>query len=325
MFKFLHSNNIVGWILIPILLVLSKISVLTHSIVPHHYDTDGVLTQLLVQFFDKQSGLYYFNLLLIYGIQLLLLYRLSAAYKILGSQSLLPCYLYILLCFYFPQFSYNIGIIIAILWLLVVVNLYLSFFEKNVNSGEILYMSLVVGIGTMFYKPFGIFSVILVFGILSYRNNGVKNFLIALIGLSLPWYFYFAIDYLNTGVIDFAVLKFVLTLNPFIHIQLTGAEYFFTILYIILLILGFIKIQGSIQSMLIFNRNIYGILSIVIVLGVLLFFMTERIDSTILHITTVPGSMMLGYQLKEYRKAIIPEVAIWCLIGLALLGNYCML
>lgn len=325
MFKFLHSNNIVGWILIPILLVLSKLSILSHGIYPHPYDTDGVLTKELVLFFDKQSGGYYFSVIIIYGVQLLLLYRLSAAYKILGSQSLLPCYLYLILCFYFPQFSYNLGIALAVLMLLVVLNIYLSFFEKNINSGEILNMALVVGLGTMFYKPFGIFFVILIFGILSYRNNGIKNFLIAIVGLMLPWYFYFSIEYLNTGVLDFRILQFVVTFNPFLYLQFTGASYFFAILYIAMLSAGFFKIQGSIQSMLIFNRNIYGILSIVIVLGIVLLFMTKWVDATIFHITTIPGCMMIAYQLKEYRKASVPEILIWCIIALSLFSNFYML
>jgi hypothetical protein len=320
-FRFFHSNNPICIILlVPFVLVLHLPIFMLPLTGP--MDTDGYLSLLAKPILAASPALHYLVSAILVCIDLYLVHKITNIYKMLGSYSYLVTILFCFLNAFFISFTTNISTQVAVLLLLMLVYYYILLFERSFSLKTGFNIGLVLGLGGLFFKPFMLFFVLSVWGVIAYRTDYVRVFFAILLGFLMPFYFLFTIQYLGASkIIWFSFLPQVHLLS-FEKWAMPPIGYLYAVLFVGFFVQSFIKSQGSLNSMLIFNRNIYNALSLSAALVVISLFLSSFFSLSLLHLMVIPFSFMLAYLLKDYKRKWIPELYFWILLCLVIFNSF---
>lgn len=320
MFRFFHSNNPMCIILlVPFVLVLHLPIFMVPLSGPS--DTDGYLSLLSKSVLGSAPFLHYLVSVILVFIDLYLVQKITNVYKMLGAYSYLVAILFCFLNAFFVSFTTNFSTQVAVLLLLLLMYYYVLLFERSFSLKTGFNIGLVLGLGGLFFKPFMLFFFLAVWGVIAYRTDFVRVFFTILLGFMMPFYFLFTYQYLSASKIIWVSFLPQIHLLSFQKWEMPTAGYLYVFLFIGMFIQSFLKAQGSLNSMLIFNRNIYNALSLTAALIIISLFLTSFFSLSLLHLMVIPFSFMLAYLLKDYKKKWIPELYFWVLFCLVIFNS----
>lgn len=321
MFRFFHSNNPMCIILlVPFVLVLH----LPIFMVPitGAIDTDGYLSLMAKPILGASPAIHYMVSVALAFIDLYLVHKITNIYKMLGTYSYLVTILFCFLNAFFISFTINVSTQVAVLLLLLLVYYYVLLFERSFSLKTGFNIGLVLGLGGLFFKPFMLFLGLSVWGVIAYRTDFLRVFFTILLGFIMPFYFLFTIQYLSASkIIWFSFLPQIHLLS-FQKWSIPPAGYLYVFVFLGFFAHSFLKVQGALNSMLIFNRNIYNALSLSAALIIGTIFFSNFFSLSLLHLMVIPFSFMFAYLLKDYKKKWIPELYFWILFSLVIFNSF---
>lgn len=319
-FRFFHSNDpICFFLLIPIVMLLQIPIFFVGTIGPQ--EIDGYLSLFLKNYLTDANVIHYFFSVAIILMNLYLIQKISSAYKLLGSYSHAISLLFCFVNALFIDFISGFSSLIAEMLLLLLLYYYLFLFERAFSLKTAFNIGLILGLGMLFYKPFVVFVVLVIWGVISFRSDLIRVGVTIALGFFIPFYFLFTYQYLMNIPISWQHAMPQLHLLYFPYHSFSALAIVVLIVLLAVLIQAFIKIQGSLSTMLIFNRNIYGSISLATVLIFISLFLTNEIRLSALHLLAVPMSFILAYLLKDYKKKWIPELYFWTLFSFVILND----
>jgi hypothetical protein len=317
MYKLFNANHPMSIIALLLTIFLSRCFIFLNGLHPYSFDTDGLFVNWMINYLGINSILFYLNIILILIPQTVIIYKLTSVHRLLGVYSLLPCFTYVLISSFIPSFTTNIGIQIAVLTLLILLNSFVNIFENKINTIDVYNIGLLLSIGLFFYKPFMVFIFVFLWGLITYRSSIFKDFLLLLLGIATPLYFYFTITIISNKVVDISVFSNTFTLNPFITAAPNVIEIVFFSIIVFAALWGFFKTQSSLFSMLIYNRNIFNIIFQILLIFVVLLFLTKQFSASTSLFCVLPICFMLSFQMKQMRKKWMPELICWSMVIIA--------
>jgi hypothetical protein len=285
-----------------------------------------VLNQLLLSFL---SGLPNFITLILsialVSIEAIYLNVLVNRHEVLYKNSYLPALMYALLMSLSSANLVNHPVIFSNLFLLLALDRIFSLFKNESPISPLFDSGFLISIASLFYFPVITIFPLFLIALLILRPFSLREWMIALIGFFLPWFFYcvflFWTDQLGPG------LK-----NIFINIYPALPSLRFTLnkpmiaLLIFLGILSFLSINGLRRN---FYKNVIRtrVNQQILVLYFLIVWTSAFFIKDVLfyHLTmfAIPLSVFFGNLFLGGKSRLwIPEVSLWILIGLIIWNHF---
>lgn len=133
--------------------------------------------------------------------------RINALYRFVegGANSIGAFFMLGLLIF--PATINSVSAVITQVSLLLSLQLLLKVYNQPSVIGELFLASMLIGVACLFFYPAVIFLLIVFIAIALFRPFELRNFMISLIGLLLPAFYWFSFDYLLTDSISMTELQ----------------------------------------------------------------------------------------------------------------------
>lgn len=241
---------------------------------------DGLLYKLFVSFFTtpgKSNALVcsVIAFALVY-LQALLINYVVNEQKMTNRQTFLPAMSYLLITSLVPEWNYLSAALLTNTFILWAFIKSFRLYNTEAASGLIFNIGLLLGISSFFYFPSITFLICILLALLILRSFRVNQFILLLLGITTPFYFYIVYLFLNDQLVIANILP------PF-HLQLPVIENNIWIAASIVLLgipflMGGYFIQTHLRKMLIQARKNWSILLLYLFLSLFIPFINS-IDS----------------------------------------------
>lgn len=269
----------------------------------------------VIEFFPKWLGVL-LGLILI-GVQAIFLNYIINSNKLLKSSSFLVALFFVLLSSAgFSNLDFNTLIIANTFVLLQLHQLFKLYNQQNANS-TIFNLGFFVGIGTILYHPLALLFVLAIIGIAYVRTPNVKDFILLIIGVSVPL-IYLAAYFFMTNELE----GFYESIN---HIDLNMVEeeskYFFTYTAIIIFVISFFSLLSSINRSVVKTRKLYVMIILLFIFTASTFLLNYNLKNLYI-VLTIPVAVIIGSYTAKIKKRIIGELILIAFIGAILLDYF---
>ncbi len=235
--------------------------------------------------------------------QAYLLVMISGKYMLIENRSFLPALFFLLIVSFYPDLKQFSAAAIGGLFMIISINFFLDIPDKDSFSYRFFESGLILGIGSFFYAKMIFFLPVLWIGAIILRKFDWRELVMAVFGVSLPYLFKMAIDYLRdeNPFAIFLRLKENLSLaeiplqTSFSFWLIIGVLFFMTLLSSIYMLKIF-------QFRKIFIRNYYLILFWLFIISVLVLVFFSSGDMGILYIISIPLAFLFSNYFYNARK-----------------------
>lgn len=266
------ANNPTNNILLLIYAIVIRSAVFLYYSVPVRSDSDAFGYKVLLKVFDFSayafSWIYPFVTFLLVIAQTLFLNRVSNSLRLFPKPNYLVGICYLLVSSIVPQwyqFSAPLVATTIIIWMFnETVKLQL---HHNIKS-RLFNIGMAAGLSLFIYPPALLFVVIVFAGLTLFKAFRINEWLIVLIGVAVPIYFFYAWQYLNVGEITnrFPHLSFRFPLHKLNNLKLT-----ILLVFSVYVVGGFIYSQQNMRKQLVQTRNAWKLIYVYLVLSSSLF------------------------------------------------------
>lgn len=180
-------------------------------------------------------------------------------------------------------------------------------------------IGMLLGIASFFYFPaFILGAAMLVVSFFS-RPFRIHEWLIAILGFFMPWYFMIAILYISDGLVQFTIPKLLPRLP---YIVFNNWQWAAIIILGIALVTGLSYVQSNLRKQVVHVRKTWYHLAVYLVFSVLisLFFSNHKWQYYLL--AAVPLSVYTGAAFFYPRKRWFPIVLHWALFAFVIAFSY---
>lgn len=230
-------------------------------------------------------------------------------YKVYERSSYLPAFSYILISSLFLEFMLLTPALIANTFLLMALSRVFGFYKKESALSLIFDASMYTSIASLFFFPYAVFFIFIIASIVVLRPFSLREFLIAIVGVVLPYYFlgvyFFWIhqlpEFLHTLIIS--ELRFsadVLAKN--IRVIVEGVSVLFIFIWTVL------YVQANLFRMVVQVRNYLVVILLFFIAGLLS--LPIQFSGELYHFAwlAVPGGTALAFFFAEYKRPLISEI-----------------
>jgi hypothetical protein len=311
--RFFSGANPLNLLVLFFLGVLLRINTFTNPLPPLTHESDGLLYGKLLSFLET----HFKNFPIVYPvISYLLLYMQAVALNAYSNQkkaypslNLLTAFSVVYLSALIPewgQFSPILLVNIIFVWIWPrLTNLYHS--EKVMS--DVFNIGFSVGISAFIYFPAIYFFPLILLALLISRPFRLTEWVVALIGLFLPFYFFFIIQYF----LEYKVELSVLFKNASWHIPLTSSSDFKVwiqfLLVFIPLLAGFIYNRMAIPRMVVHTRKIWTLNGLFLVSALILMFVNGNSKSTT--VSFLPAVFFVTSFYALNKSKFFQELSVW--------------
>lgn len=183
---------------------------------------------------------------------------------------------------------------------------------------------LIVGLSVLCYHPTAILIGVVLFALVVVRPFRLAEWIVLLMGILLPYYFLFAILFLQDKTADF--VSFV----PDLHLHLPVADWNVPLVarlfvLVCMLIAGLVFWQITHKRMVIQIRKNWGVMMVMlfILLPVPFIFKEAGLESAFMSI--VPLTAFASNAFSTPRRLVLPNILFWLAIGLLVYNNWVMI
>lgn len=124
---------------------------------------------------------------------------LNLNFQMISVRNYLPALLVLLIPAWKSGLVLYLNPALAVLFLaLAFLRLFVSY-EAKVGCNAFFEAGMLVGVASLFYAPFIVFVLVLLFSVVLFQMPDIRNFLVIIIGVLTPWWFYLGIYYFAFG------------------------------------------------------------------------------------------------------------------------------
>ena len=309
-------------LLVLLYFVLTQGYAISHTHAAIVSSTDGVLYQQFLKLiaYNTVRGQVYSTIIGM-GIIIYQCYMLTSIVnklKLYSSYTYVPAVCYLLCISIYPYYNtLNPSLIINAIMLIVIHAL--TQLQNTQAPKTILFnVGIYLGIAYMIH-PFGILlSILVVFSILLYRAFQLKDYILLLLGILLPLYIIYALQYISTGsIVNFSAIV------PVMHIPYYSLPSPILITVSLLVsssIMGMYNVQLYSSKMNIQARKAWGIWFIYTI-NALLVVLLYNIHSAQGALVAMPLSLFVAASLHYIKSKLIKNILHYMLLALVL---YCV-
>jgi hypothetical protein len=253
-------------------------------------------------------------------IQALLINYLVNEQRMTNRQTFLPAMSYLLITSLVPEWNYLSSTLVATtitIWIFIKV---FKLYNANNASGAIFNIGLLLGINSFFFFPSLAFILPVVLGLMILRPFKFNEFVLLLLGITTPYYFYIAYLFLT----DKLILSNIL---PQFSIQLPVMknELLLAIAMVFLgtpFIIGGFYIQSNLRKMLIQARKNWSILLLYLFLSLLIPFINSHgsLDKWI--VVAAPFAAFHTCAYLYPRRQFVPLILFFLTLAFVLVQQY---
>ncbi len=259
-------------VLLIVYAMLLKFSMFLHPQGPvRHPGDDHYLYTWLLQVLEplKLAPIIYslVSFILIY-IQATLFNRICNAQKMLPKPNFLPAMAYLLLTSLFPDWNYFSAPLIINLLLIWIFYRMTNLYNTQKPGASIFNIGIIMGVVTLLYQPAIIFVILLVLALFIMRPFRIQEWLIGILGVTLPYYFLLLVLYLGDNWHWNQMLPTVSFRLPTMPSTLTLT--FSIALLVIPFIIGGVFVQNNLSKMLIQGRKNWSLLLLFLIMSLLI-------------------------------------------------------
>ena len=274
-------------------------------------DSDGLFAYLLVHYVKQLHPIVL--MILFQAIILSQAIRLNifmSNLKMFQKVSYLPAFIYIMLTATFPYWDVISSGLIAnslVLWILVKL---LRLYDQNQPQSLEFNIGLIVGGSILLYEPIAILIPVVLFALTIIRPFKLTEWLILLMGVSLPFYFIFTFVYLTGNLSDFRhFLPMLDWKNPFVQPDINVI--LALVIIVIQLIVGLYHWQNQQSRFIIQVRKYWGVLLLVLFLTLFqpIIFSAQALYASAIVLTPLACFISLAYSVP--KTLFIPNLLFW--------------
>lgn len=239
---------------------------------------DGLLYTIIISFFSTEGKSNAVTcaavaFMLLYGQSLLINYLVNEQ-RMTNRQTFLPAMSYVLITSLLPEWNYLSAPLIAstlIIWTTIKV---FKLYNASSASGVIFNIGLLLGISAFLYFPSIAFSLCILLALMILRPFRVNEFVLLLLGLVTPYYFYAVYLFLNDELVLRSFLPELVIEVPQVQndIWVATAIVFLGVPFL----MGGYFIQTQLRKMLIQARKNWSILLLYLFLSLLIPFINSE-------------------------------------------------
>jgi hypothetical protein len=285
------ANNPTNGILLVLYVIVIRSAGFFNYTLPIRSSSDAFLYRGILQVLDigAISWMYPFVTLVLITIQAFFLNRISNSLRLFPKPNYLVGVSYILVSSIVPHWYHFSAPLVAttlIIWIYhEVVKLQL---HSNIRA-RLFNLGMAAGLCLFVFPPAILFVLLIFAGLSMFKAFRINQWLIVLIGVAVPVYFYYSWQFLNDGVIT----------NKFPHLflhfpidKLNNLKFTILLAFSIYVVLGLLYSQQNLRKQLVQTRNAWKLSYVYLVLSTVLFFVTTATSEFDQIFIAVPISLL---------------------------------
>lgn len=318
-----RQKNTSNTLLLLLYALVLKFGLFLHPAAPVQVAEDHYLYKGLLAFLAPlhlSNMVYSILAFLLLYIQASLFNRICNLQKLLPRPNYLPAMSYILITSLLPEWSlFSAPLLINSLLIWIFYRMMLLYNSSKAASA-IYNIALMTGLLTLFYQPALLFVLVMWLSLFIMRPFIIREWLIAVLGVTTPYYFFFIYLYL-TGQWSWK------RLTPELHFSIPGmpANVFITIsisLLVLLFMIGGFYIQNNLNKMLIQVRKNWSLLLLLLIVSTFITLINGGAQPINWVLCMVPLAAFHAAAYFYPSSKTFPLVLHWNLFAFALYMNY---
>ncbi len=278
-------------------------------------ESDGLLAYILVHYVRQLSPL--FLMILFQAIilsQAIRLNVLMSRLKMFQQVSYLPGFTYIILTALFPYWDVISSGLVAnslVMWILVKL---LRLYDQNQPKSLEFNIGLILGVSILLYEPIAILIPVVLFALTIIRPFKLTEWLVLLMGVTLPFYFIFTYVFLTSGPQEFRhFLPRLDWKNPLVRPDITVI--LSLIVISIQLFVGLYFWQDQQSRFIIQVRKYWGVLLLVLILTLFqpIIFSAQALYASAIVLT--PLACFISFAYSVPKRLFIPNLLFWSAVA----------
>ncbi|MGF1583742.1 MAG: hypothetical protein ACFCUM_00345 [Bacteroidales bacterium] len=252
------------------------------------------------------------GLILLAGFYLL---SLNEKYSILRERALFPAFFFILIVSSYDDLHRLHPALIALLFFLPALDKILASYKTEGLSTNYFEATFLLGAGSLFYFNLIYFILIVWIALLVLRPVIWREWVLSIMGILTPWFFFLVYDYLTTESIDRTVDLFVVNITTGYELMLVFIPHMiFMGILLFLIILASRKVIISMAKMRVLTRKIYVLFFWIFLVGLSAWFILETANIELIVLVAVPVSFLLSNYMLSINSAFWSNFILWSLI-----------
>jgi hypothetical protein len=296
--KILRSLSPNALIVNALVLVLLRVIPIINPQAMHNINTDAPLSKFLFEQLGIMDWPYVLNIALasiILFIQSLIFNKIMVEFGLFERSTYIPQFIFIFFYSLLPEFWVVSPMLLCNFILLLAFSRIFSL-QKKQNSNAIAFdLGLIFSLASLFYLPFLCVSVIVWYSFYLLRPFNWREWTLALLGLTVPYYFYWT--YLSFNSIDIDFLEIIFPLLRFNSgFPALSWEYSLAFIpFIIFFAISIWQFRKDVFKNTIFIRKIFQLILYTFVLVCIGFFIPSYKNASHFILLGIPCSVFAGY------------------------------
>jgi len=304
--------------------LLIKLPMFLHPHVTANQPTDGVLFHGILKFLEPTGKsnpvLYSVLAFILLFTQAISLTRLINDYRMMNRSNYLPGMAYMLITSFFAEWNYFSAPLLINTLLIFILRWLFKMYNHPKGKGIIFNAGLAIGISSLIFFPSITFIIWVLFALMVMRPFRINEWLLCLLGVTSPYYFYGVYIFLTEQWHLNKILPYLTVSVPSLQQSIWLATS--ALLLMIPFLTGGYFIQDNLRRMLIQVRKGWSILLIYLLVAIFVPFVntTNTFENWV--IAAVPFSAFHACTYFYPSKKLFPLILFWVSVGFVLLYQY---
>ena len=285
---------------------------------------DGILFHGILKFLEPTGKanptIYPILAFLLLFTQAISLTRLINNYRMMSRSNYLPAMAYLLITSFFPEWNYfSAPLLINTLLILVSGGLF-KIYNHPRGKGIVFNVGLAIGISSFIFFPSVTFVIWVLFALMVMRPFSINEWLLCLLGVTSPYYFYVVYLFLTNQWQVEKILPYLSVSVPSLQQSIWLA--LSSLLLMVPFLTGGYFIQDNLRRMLIQIRKGWSILLIYLLVAIFVPFVNTSNTFENWVMAAVPFSAFHACTYFYPPKKLFPLVLFWISVGFVILYQY---
>jgi len=318
MIRFFKSPQPASLLVIPAIILILWAQAFMNCFPVMEVSAQPVWKLFLMVFATLPSGVNWLIMVAMVSYSAIYINQITNKHEILYKNSYLPAFVYALFISSVPEFLTVHPIHFVNLILLRVFDKSFSLIKNDSPTPAIFDSSFLAGVAALIFFPAFIIIPVMIIAQSSIRPFNFREWLIMLIGFSLPYFFVTVWMFWNHDLLYFwkDYLERFVHLKPEVSIVFTPQLLTLAILFGIWLLFSLTKLRVNYLKNVIRARIIQQVLFLFFLFGVGSIFLGQKISVVNFSLLAIPFSIFAAYYLLSAKKRIrFYEIFLWVVIG----------
>ena len=310
------ANNPSGNVLLFGYAILVKLPMFLHYSAPQLQVMDGIFYKNILQFLQSVAkgfpSIYSIFTLILLFLQAISINKIAGNLKLHRQTNYLTGMSYLLVTSLFSEWFSLSAPLIVNTFLIWIWGKLCTLYNNTDPKATIFNIGLVTGLAAFIYFPSLTFLLLIMVGITIARPFKLQEWLMGLIGMITPVYFFASYLYLTDTISTFHFPGFNLSYPHFFGNQWAYAA---VVLVILATIIGIFFINANINRQVVQTRKSWQLLFLYLTVAVFVPFVNTGLNFTYWILLTAPIAPIIASAFFYPQKKLLPQLLHWCMFG----------